>query len=183
MKKSVNTAIGRLLLWRAIKVLQLNYLIIIFISVVKSVEILSEKTMNKAVIFTRFSRMADILKRELGVYNPSMITGAVTDRAAEIDKFNNDDTCKLIIITTAGNEGLNLQRANILYFYDVPLGSYGSLVQTIGRIKRIGQERPMVVYYLQAAGTVDQKLKKLLLKKKDASEQLFGSWQDIKDVL
>lgn len=138
---------------------------------------------NKAVIFTRFSRMADILVRELEEYNPAVITGAIKDRQAEIDKLNNDPTCKIIVVTTAGNEGVNLERANLLYMIDVPLGSYGSLVQTIGRIKRIGQTKPMVVYYLMAEKTVDIKLKNLLLKKAEMSEKIFGSLSEVKELL
>ena len=138
---------------------------------------------NKVVVFTRFSRMADILFRELQEYNPALITGAVKDRQGEIDKFDNDDNCRAIIITTAGNEGINLQRANILYMVDVPLGSYGSLVQTIGRIQRIGQNKPMVVYYLQALGTVDVRLKALLESKKDMAEKMFSSLQDVRNML
>lgn len=138
---------------------------------------------NKVVVFTRFSRMADILFRELQEYNPALITGAVKDRQGEIDKFDSVDSCKVIIITTAGNEGINLQRANILYMVDVPLGSYGSLVQTVGRINRIGQTKPMVVYYLLAKGTVDVKLKALLESKKDMAEKMFSSLQDVRNML
>lgn len=138
---------------------------------------------NKAVVFTRFSRMAHILYRELSEYSPALIVGDTKDRQAEIDKFDNDEDCKVIVITTAGNEGINLQRANILYMVDVPLGSYGSLVQTIGRINRIGQTKPMVVYYLMAKDTVDVRLKKLLMLKKDMSEKIFNNWGDIKGML
>lgn len=138
---------------------------------------------NKAVIFTRFARMANILARELKEYNPAVITGATKDRLAEIQRLDNDPECKLIIVTTAGNEGINLQRANLLYMYDVPLGSYGSLVQTIGRIKRIGQTKNMVVYYLMAERTVDVKLRNLLLKKKDMSERIFSNLSELREVL
>lgn len=138
---------------------------------------------NKAVIFSRFSRMADILARELKEYNPAVITGAVKDRQVEINKLNNDPKCRVIVITTAGNEGINLERASMLYMVDVPLGSYGSLIQTIGRVKRIGQVRPMVVYYLMAEKSVDIKLKNLLLKKQEMSEKIFGSLAEIREVL
>jgi SNF2 family DNA or RNA helicase len=138
---------------------------------------------QKVVVFTRFSRMARILERELSKFNPAIIVGDIKNRQAQIDKFDNDDNCRLMIITTAGNEGVNLQRANILYMYDVPLGSYGSLVQTLGRINRIGQTRKMVVYYLMARDSVDIKLRALLKKKGSLNERIFGSLQDIKSVI
>jgi non-specific serine/threonine protein kinase len=138
---------------------------------------------QKVVVFTRFSRMARILERELSKFNPAIIVGDIKNRQAQIDKFDNDDNCRLMIITTAGNEGVNLQRANILYMYDVPLGSYGSLVQTLGRINRIGQTRKMVVYYLMARDSVDIKLRALLKKKGSLNERIFGSLQDIRSVI
>lgn len=138
---------------------------------------------NKAVVFTRFKRMADILARELAEYNPAVITGEVVERQAEIDKLTNDDSCKIIIGTTAMTEGINLERANFLYMVDVPLGSYGTLTQVIGRIKRIGQSRPMVVYYLMAENSVDIKLRNLLVKKQDLSERIFGSFAELREVI
>lgn len=138
---------------------------------------------NKAVVFTRFSRMADLLEEQLKEFDPVKITGSVKDRDDVIAEFNNNPKKKVIIITTAGNEGVNLQRANIMYMVDVPLGSYGSLIQTIGRIKRIGQTKPMVVYYLMAEGTVDIKLKKLLMTKAEMSEKIFGSLAEVKEIL
>lgn len=143
--------------------------------------------MNKAIIFTRFKRAANILYRELQEYNPAMITGDTKDRQAEVEKLNNDDTCKIMVLTMAGGEGLNLERANVLYFYDVPMGSYGSMIQIIGRIKRIGQDKPMVVYYLlgeiDGKPTIDGKLKNLLLTKAEMSEKIFGSLAEVKELL
>jgi len=138
---------------------------------------------NKAIVFSRFERMISILYRELAEYNPAVITGKIEDRQAQIDKFNSDESCKLCLITSAGAEGLDLQRANLLYFYDVPIGSYGQLTQTIGRIKRIGQEKPMVVYYLMASKGVDIPLKKAVAKKGQLSERIFDSVADIREML
>lgn len=138
---------------------------------------------NKVVVFTRFKRMANILYRELAEYSPAIITGDIQNRDEQMSRFNTDDACKVMIVTTAGNEGINLQRANILYMYDVPMGSYGSLVQTIGRIERLGQTKKMVVYYLMAENTVDIRLKNLLLTKKEMSEKMFGSLSEVKELL
>ena len=57
------------------------------------------------------------------------------------------------------------------------------MIQTIGRIKRIGQTKPMVVYYLLAEKSVDIKLKNLLLTKAEMSEKIFGSLAEVKELL
>ncbi len=140
---------------------------------------------NKALLFTRFSRMANVLSRELAEYNPAVITGSTKDRQEQIDKFRFDTTCKVIIGTTALSEGIDgLQEAgNILYMIDVPLGSYGMLTQIRGRLERHGQKKRMLMIYLLAEKSVDIKLKNLLLTKAEMSEKIFGSLAEVKELL
>lgn len=135
---------------------------------------------NKALVFCPHTRMLDILKTELRDYNPAIITGQVSDRDAELEKFNHDDTCKIILISTAGGESLNLQRGNILYFYALP-ASFGEYKQVFWRIKRIGQVRPMRVITLLGAKTVDVRMKKLLTKKEAMHEEIFtpNEWKEL----
>lgn len=140
---------------------------------------------NKALLFTRFRRMADILARELKEYNPAVITGTTKDGQEQKNKFRFDPTCKVVIGTTALSEGVDgLQEAgNLLYMIDVPLGSYGMLTQIRGRLERHGQQKKMTMIYMMASGTVDIKLKNLLLKKQEMSEKIFGSLAEVRDIL
>jgi SNF2 family DNA or RNA helicase len=144
---------------------------------------------EKAIIFTRFTRMVTILMRELAAYNPVMITGAVTglERDNAVDTFQNIDSCRLMIASDAGGAGLNLQAASVVYNYDLPW-SHGKLVQRIGRAHRIGQVKPVLVVNLIVQQSVDNHVWKQLKAKSRLSDQMletpvFESLSDVQQVL
>ena len=130
---------------------------------------------DKAIIFVQFKEMAKILERELKEYNPVMITGDVTgqDRADNLKKFQENDSHKILISTDAGGEGLNIDRANIIFHFSLPY-SYGKYIQRNGRIKRLTQKKPMVVYNLIANKSLDVWLSKMIKGKSDLSNTILG---------
>ena len=72
----------------------------------------------------------------------------------------------------SGGEALNLQFMN--YWCAIsPNYSFSTSVQARGRIKRIGQKRPMFFYYLKATGTVEDDIYKCLKNKSDFSEKVW----------
>jgi SNF2 family DNA or RNA helicase len=104
--------------------------------------------MQKAILITRFSRMAHILKRELAKWNPLVITGETQNRQEILKKFEEDPQYRILIGSEAIGQGLNLQKAaNILINVDLPWNP-ARLEQRIGRIHRNGQEKPVFVYNL-----------------------------------
>ncbi len=143
---------------------------------------------EKVIIFSRFEKMTTILVRELAQYDPLLITGKVTgeDRDEAAQKFQKDDACKLLISTDAGGEGLNLDAGNIIFHYDLPW-SYGKYVQRNGRIKRLTQTKPMMVYNLIARKSMDVYMSKVLHAKAELSNQILGdtpiSMEQIQEML
>ena len=74
---------------------------------------------QKAIIITRFSRMAKILYKTFSeTYGASIITGATNDRAAIIKEFESNSSKKILIGTEAIGQGLNLQMANISQIFN-----------------------------------------------------------------
>lgn len=142
---------------------------------------------DKAIIFVQFKKMAYVLEQELKQYNPVMITGDVTgqDRFDNLKKFQENDSHKILISTDAGGEGLNVDRANYIFHFSLPY-SYGKYIQRNGRIKRLTQKKPMVVYNLIANKSLDVWLSKMIKSKMKLSDQLLGdniTMSDIKDML
>lgn len=143
---------------------------------------------DKVIVFVQFKKMALILEKELKQYNPLMITGDITgeDRARNLEMFQKDDIHKILICTDAGGEGLNIDRANIIFHFSLPY-SYGKYVQRNGRIKRLTQKKPMIVYNLIANKSMDVWLSKMINAKARLSDQLLGgapvTMADIKDML
>jgi len=147
---------------------------------------------DKVIVYTRFAshvpRLQTILE-DKGVKNVA-ITGAVKDTAKNPlrklaqDAFQDPDSeVKVILITDAGGEGINLQAAAAMVFYDAPW-SWGTYVQTLGRAIRIGSlhqsvlavhliaERPRV--HAKDRHTIDHHTLKLLRSKKDLIDKVLG---------
>lgn len=143
---------------------------------------------EKVIVFSRFEKMTAILARELKQYNPLLITGKITgeDRNVAVQSFQKDAGCRLLISTDAGGEGLNLDAGSIIFHYDLPW-SYGKYVQRNGRVKRLTQSKPMMVYNLVARKSMDVYMSKVLHAKAKLSNELLGdapvSMEDIRSML
>ena len=124
---------------------------------------------RKAIIFTQFSKFADILERELTDYSPLKITGEVKDRENILDLFNNKSKHRLLIMTSAGQYGLNIQAASVVVHADQEW-SLGKMTQRLGRAHRIGQKQTVLEYNLICKGTIDMYVRKVLRKKQELSD-------------
>ena len=81
----------------------------------------------------------------------------------------------LVVATDAACEGLNLQTLGTLINVDLPWNP-ARLEQRIGRIKRFGQARDRVdMANLTYAGTVDEKVYRVLSERLKLSSDVFGS--------
>lgn len=138
---------------------------------------------NKVIIFSEFSEMCKILKRELSQYNPSIIIGETSskDRQEAVERFNKDQDCKVLIMSSAGAYGLNLQAANVVIHFD-QAWSIAKTEQREGRALRIGQKQKVLIYNLLGIKTVDYHLKKIIKTKKSLSEDIL-TMDDLQQLL
>lgn len=132
---------------------------------------------RKIIVFTKFAQMADILQRELGGFK---ISGSVNQatREAILSEFNNPASpvfkgSNLLIMTSAGQFGLNIQSASVVIHYDQEW-SLAKMTQREGRAHRYGQKQTVLVYNLLARGTIDFYVQKKLLHKSNVAGQVFG---------
>lgn len=131
---------------------------------------------SKAIIFTKFSEMADILLKELVDYKPTIISGRIDNESREKNKnyFNTNNECKIIIMTEAGGMGLNLQSANYVVHYDLPW-SISKLQQREDRAHRIGQKNNVTVFKLIAKNTIDEHVLDVLKYKEKIAKKILTS--------
>ncbi|MEK7092027.1 MAG: C-terminal helicase domain-containing protein, partial [Patescibacteria group bacterium] len=112
------------------------------------------------------------------------VTGEKRNEA--VQKFQKEKEYKILISTDAGGEGLNLDSANFIFHYSLPW-SYGKFVQRNGRIKRLTQKKPMMVYTLTARKSMDVYMAKTIRQKAKLSDNIFDvssmSLEDIKNIL
>ena len=130
---------------------------------------------EKTIVFTQFREMAVILMRELASYKPLLIAGGVKDDERDENRhaFNTDDEHRLLIMTSAGNMGLNLQRASIVIHYDLPW-SMAMAEQREDRAHRNGQTRNVLVYRLLVEDSIDEYNLLVLNRKKVTSDSVLG---------
>jgi SNF2 family DNA or RNA helicase len=130
---------------------------------------------EKALIFTTFKEMALILMRELVEYNPLLIAGGVSENERNENRkmFNEDDIHRLLIMTEAGNRGLNLQRADAVIHYDLPW-SIATAEQREDRAHRHGHVGNMTVYRMLVDNSVDEYILQVLFKKARMADVVLG---------
>ena len=124
---------------------------------------------TKAVVFSQWLRMHELLVRELKGkdYGHVLFHGGVPGpkRKDLVDQFRDDPNCRLFLATDAGGVGLNLQFASVVVNMDLPWNP-AVLEQRIGRVHRLGQKRPVQVINFVSKGTIEEGMLSVLKFKK-----------------
>jgi len=134
---------------------------------------------EKVIVFTRFKEMVNVampyLEKE-GV-KCVRVTGDENEfqRREAMKAFQdyNNET-RVIFITMAGGDAINLQSAKALVFYDSPW-SAGDYLQIVGRMIRIGSENDTCyAVHLVCRDTIDERVGQVVRKKMKLIEQVLG---------
>ena len=158
------------------------------------VEILEEIILSreKALIFTSFTEMADILASDLlrrfGV--PCTVLDGrteVSERQPLVDRFQEHPGGAVLVLNPkAGGVGLNITAANHVIHYNL---EWNPAVedQATARAFRRGQTRPVTVHRLYHAGTVEEVIDGRMNRKRSLAGQAVvgveGSAEDLADIL
>lgn len=147
---------------------------------------------EKVIVYTRFASLVPRLQelcKKAKIKNVA-ITGKVKDTEKNPDRRNaqkafqdvKSDT-RVIFITDAGSESINLQAAGAMIFFDAPW-SWGNYVQLLGRPIRIGSlHQHVVAIHLVAERprnskkdrkTIDRYTLEMLQRKKKLVDQVLG---------
>ncbi|HMD62630.1 MAG TPA: DEAD/DEAH box helicase [Stellaceae bacterium] len=121
---------------------------------------------RRVLVFSQFTSMLDLIKPELAAADIGYVelTGAIRDRAGPISRFQSGAVPVFLISLKAGGRGLNLTAADTVIHYD-PWWNPAVENQATDRAHRIGQTKPVFVYKLIAAGTVEERIVELQEKK------------------
>ncbi|GGS16598.1 DEAD/DEAH box helicase [Deinococcus knuensis] len=121
---------------------------------------------RRVLIFSGFAtllgHLEDWLREQRIPY--SMITGSTQDRQSQIEAFQSGRTHVFLITLKAGGVGLNLTAADTVIHYD-PWWNPAAEDQATDRAYRIGQDKPVFVYKLIAAGSVEERILDLQARK------------------
>jgi superfamily II DNA or RNA helicase len=121
---------------------------------------------HRALVFSQFTsylrKAADRLEAAGIPY--VYLDGSTTRRGEVVDEFRTGTAPVFLISLKAGGTGLNLTEADYVFLLD-PWWNPAAEQQAVDRAHRIGQHRPVMVYRLIAAGTVEEKVVALQARK------------------
>lgn len=131
---------------------------------------LVESTEDRLIVFYNFTeeldRMIECCRHTI---RPISIVNGSEKNLGSYESRSNSIT---FIQYQAGAMGLNLQKANKMIFFSLPLSSE-LYEQAKKRIHRIGQNRPCFYYQLICKNSIDEKILATLEMRKDFTEKLF----------
>jgi non-specific serine/threonine protein kinase len=134
---------------------------------------IQEKTgKHKILIFSQFVKMLHLIENRLQNLNISYsyLDGKTKNRQEIVDKFQEDDTQRVFLISLkAGGTGLNLTAADYVYIVD-PWWNPAVENQAIDRTYRIGQEKNVTAYRMICKNTIEEKIIKLQERKKSLAQ-------------
>lgn len=131
---------------------------------------LAESTLDRLIVFYNFNdelyslkKVAEELERPI-----SEVNGKVKD----LEVYEVESNSITFIQYQAGAMGLNLQKANKIIYFTLPLMSE-LYEQSKKRIHRIGQNQACFYYLLIVKNSIEQNIKEVLEMRKDFTDELF----------
>ncbi len=139
-------------------------------------DMLSELTQagRRILVFSQFTSMLELIEQELVSRRIRYVklTGQTDDRATPVQRFQRGEVAVFLISLKAGGFGLNLTAADTVIHYD-PWWNPAAEAQATDRAHRIGQQKPVFVYRLIAADTVEQHIQEMQARKREWSAAIF----------
>ncbi len=139
---------------------------------------------DKALVFTQFTEMGDILQRHLQdtFGREVLFLHGGTPRAkrdAMVARFQSGANGPAIFLLSlkAGGTGLNLTAATHVFHYD-RWWNPAVETQATDRAFRIGQKRTVQVHPFVCAGTLEEKIAEMLARKRDVAARVVGTGEE-----
>lgn len=121
---------------------------------------------RRILLFSQFTTMLDLIAAELERAKIDFVTlrGDTRDRRTPVERFQREEVPLFLISLRAGGVGLNLTAADTVIHYD-PWWNPAAEDQATDRAHRIGQRKPVFVYKLIAAGSIEERILSLQERK------------------
>jgi superfamily II DNA or RNA helicase len=131
---------------------------------------------RRVLVFSQFTSMLALVSQELAERRIPFctLTGASSDRQGIVDEFQSGAARVFLISLKAGGTGLNLTAADTVIHYD-PWWNPAAQAQATDRAYRIGQTKPVFVYNLIVAGSVEERMLTLQARKKSLADGILQS--------
>ena len=124
-------------------------------------------TQDNIIIFAEHKIVIERLSRLLKNFRPFIIDGDTPSKKRKtiVDEYQADKKRRLFIINyKAGGLGLTITKANRAIFVEFPW-TPGEVKQAIGRLRRIGQKKSVLIQYVVLKNSFDKRRMEMLLNK------------------
>ena len=136
---------------------------------------------HKALVFSQFTGFLKLLAERLDGCGIAYqyLDGATpaAERALRVQAFQRGEGEVFLISLKAGGFGLNLTAADYVLIVD-PWWNPAAEDQAMGRAHRIGQQRPVTVYRLVTAGSIEERIVELHHDKRSLAEGILEGQGD-----
>jgi len=140
---------------------------------------------RKIVLFSEWTTMLGLIEGLIEKHGVDYVRldGSIPQKQRQplVQRFQEDQSCRLFVTTNAGATGLNLQAANTVINVDLPWNP-AVLEQRIARAHRMGQKRPVQVFVLVTEGTIEESLLATLSAKHDLAIAALDADSDVDAV-
>lgn len=132
-----------------------------------------DSTEDKLIIYSNWSKVIDplyeLIREKYGV---AKVTGETKNPMEQIDKFQNDPGCRVIIGTTpALGTGYTLTQASTIIFIDEPWNR-ATKEQAEDRAHRIGTKGTVNIITLICKDTIDERIHQIIKDKGELSDRI-----------
>lgn len=131
---------------------------------------LLESTQDRLIVFYNFNEELKILERICQEHERPV--SVICGYRKNLESYEEKDNSVTLIQYQAGSMGLNLQKANKIVYFTLPLSSE-KYEQSKKRIHRIGQGKPCFYYQMICKGSIEEDILYTLQERKDYTDELF----------
>jgi SNF2 family DNA or RNA helicase len=130
---------------------------------------------RRVLLFSQFTGMLSLIAEALdqAAIPYLTLTGDTADRITPVQRFQKGDVPLFLISLKAGGVGLNLTAADTVIHYD-PWWNPAAENQATDRAHRLGQDKPVFVYKLIAAGSIEEKIVALQEQKAGLADSILS---------
>lgn len=130
---------------------------------------------RRVLLFSQFTGMLALIAGALeeAAIPYVILTGDTADRVTPVERFQQGEVPLFLISLKAGGVGLNLTAADTVIHYD-PWWNPAAENQATDRAHRLGQDKPVFVYKLIAAGSIEEKIVELQEQKAGLADSILS---------
>ncbi|WP_313950136.1 DEAD/DEAH box helicase [Accumulibacter sp.] len=131
---------------------------------------------RRILLFSQFTSMLALIEKELKLAGIGyvLLTGDTTDREGVVRRFQTGEVPVFLISLKTGGVGLNLTAADTVIHYD-PWWNPAAENQATDRAHRLGQDKPVFVYKLIVAGSIEEKILALQERKAELAASILSA--------